>query len=70
MDKFQWNYSTDDEKALTLEEYVLKLCDKICDPVEHLEECEGDMMMSEYRKLIAGGWHLKHLRKQINKEEL
>lgn len=70
MDKFQWNYSTDDEKALTLEEYVLKLCDKICDPVEHLEDCEGDMMMSEYRKLIAGGWHLKHLRKQINKEEL
>tara|TARA_R110001592_G_scaffold123278_1_gene331007 strand:+ start:83 stop:295 length:213 start_codon:yes stop_codon:yes gene_type:complete len=70
MNKYQWNYSTDAKYAMTLEEYVLKLCDEICEPLEHLEECDGDMMMSEYRKLVGGAWHLRHLVKQLNEEEL
>ncbi len=70
MNKYQWNYSTDAKYAMSLEQYVLKLCDEISEPLEHLEECDGDMLMSEYRKLVGGAWHLRHLVKQINEEEL
>jgi hypothetical protein len=68
MNKYQWNYSTDAKYAMSLEQYVLKLCDEICEPLENLEECDGDMLMSEYRKLVGGAWHLRHLVKQLNEE--
>tara|TARA_R110000822_G_scaffold2054_1_gene9728 strand:+ start:333 stop:551 length:219 start_codon:yes stop_codon:yes gene_type:complete len=68
--KYQWNYSTEDKYGHTLEEYVLKVHDLIVGAVEHLEQCEGDMMMSEYRKLIDGAWRLEHLKKQMEGEEV
>tara|TARA_R110000744_G_scaffold36168_3_gene83704 strand:+ start:170 stop:403 length:234 start_codon:yes stop_codon:yes gene_type:complete len=68
--KYQWNYSTDDKYSYTLEEYILKVHDIIVDSVEHVADCEGDMLMSEYRKLIDGSWRLEHLKKQIEGEEV
>jgi len=68
--KYQWNYSTDDKYSYTLEEYILKVHDIIVDTVEHIENCEGDMLMSEYRKLIDGSWRLEHLKKQIEGGEI
>ena len=68
--KYQWNYSTDEKNSYTLEEYILKVHDIIVDSVEHVADCEGDMLMSEYRKLIDGSWRLEHLKKQIEGEEV
>jgi len=68
--KYQWNYSTDEKYSYTLEEYILKVHDIIADTVEHVADCEGDMLMSEYRKLIDGSWRLEHLKKQLEGEEV
>ena len=68
--KYQWNYSTDEKYSYTLEEYILKVHDIIADTVEHVADCEGDMLMSHYRKLIDGSWRLEHLKKQLEGEEV
>jgi len=68
--KYQWNYSTDEKYSYTLEEYILKVHDIIVDSVEHVADFEGDMLMSQYRKLIDGSWRLEHLKKQIEGEEV
>ena len=68
--KYQWNYSTDEKYSYTLEEYILKVHDIIVDSIEHVADFEGDMLMSQYRKLIDGSWRLEHLKKQIEGEEV
>ncbi len=63
--KYQWNYSRDEKYSYTLEEYILKVHDIIVDSIEHVADFEGDMLMSQYRKLIDGSWRLEHLKEQI-----
>jgi hypothetical protein len=32
----------------------------VCDPIEVMMECDGDMWMSDYSKLVSAFWRLKN----------
>jgi hypothetical protein len=61
--KYNWFYS--DSIQYTLEEYINKLDKLICIPVKQMRECDGDLFMSEFQKLIEGAYALDHLKNQL-----
>jgi hypothetical protein len=52
--KYNWFYS--DRVQYTLEEYLYKLNELISSPISQMQECNGDLFMSEYQKLISGSY--------------
>jgi hypothetical protein len=56
--KFEAEIQWDGEKV-TAEEYIMRLIDLIVEPVENMVEYEGDMWLSDYRKLLDAAWKLK-----------
>ena len=64
--KYNWVY--DDDKY-TLLEYLTELNKLISSPVTQMQECEGDLFMSEYQKLVTGKYKLSSLIDQIKKEK-
>ena len=50
----QWTY----DEEVTMEEFIRRIEKLVCGPVRSLHECEGDMMMSDYRKLSIAFWRL------------
>ena len=49
-----WEYTVE----LTPEEFIMRLKPLVCDPVSSLMEFDGDMWMSDYRKLVDAAWKL------------
>ena len=62
--KYKWFYR--DKVQYTLEEYLHKLYELISSPVRQMQECDGDLYMSEYQKLIEASDKLDHLNDQLN----
>ena len=44
----------------TAEEYLNKLIDLVEDPLQSMQEMDGDMYLSEYQKLVRAYWLLKN----------
>lgn len=61
--KYTWVFN--DSVRYTLEEYINKLDKLICSPVRQMRECDGDLFMSEFQKLIEGAYALDHLKNQL-----
>tara|TARA_R110000772_G_scaffold209328_1_gene319866 strand:- start:118 stop:348 length:231 start_codon:yes stop_codon:yes gene_type:complete len=51
---------------VTPEEFIMRLKPLVCDPVSTLMECDGDMWMSDYSKLVNAFWMLSNA---VNKME-
>ena len=45
-------------EKVTAEEFIMRLRPLIVEPVENMAEYEGDMWMSDYRKLVDAAWKL------------
>ena len=65
--KYNWFYS--DRVQYTLEEYLYKLNELISSPISQIQECNGDLFMSEYQKLIEGSCAFDRLINQLKEEK-
>ena len=54
---YTWNY----QESVTLEEYIRRLAPLVKGPVESLGDMEGDMMLSDLRKLNDAYWKINNL---------
>ena len=64
--KYSWNYADD---GYTLLEYLKKVNELIDSPVNQMQECDGDLFMSEFQKLITASFQLPSLIVQLEKEQ-
>lgn len=60
-----WEYNVE----VTPEEFIMRLRPLVCDPVNTLIECDGDMWMSDYSKLITALWKINSAVKQMEEED-
>lgn len=65
MKEYNWNYERD---PISILEYVSRISEQISDVCLTMRECDGDMWLSEVRKLYDMEWKLSSLVKQIKKE--
>lgn len=65
--KYNWVYSN--RVQYTLEEYMSKIHELISSPVTQMRECDGDLFMSEYQKLIEGERALDRLIAQLKEDK-
>ncbi len=59
-----WEYNVE----LTPEEFIMRLKPLVCEPVNNLMECDGDMWMSDYSKLVNAFWKLNNAVKKMEEE--
>lgn len=64
--KYNWFYQ---DNKYTLLEYLTELRDLINSPVTQMQECDGDLFMSEYQKLITASYKLSNLVDQLKEEQ-
>jgi hypothetical protein len=62
----KYDYGT---SSLTAEEIILEVEKVISSIGSTLSDCDGDMWMSEYRKLMGCMWRLRHIKKQIEETD-
>ena len=62
--KYKWGCHSKDEDGLSLSAYLQKMAPLICETVDRMQQCDGDMFISDYQKLIEGSERLRHLTKQ------
>jgi len=64
--KYNWFYQ---DNKYTLLEYLTELRDLINSPVTQMQECDGDLFMSEYQKLVTASYKLSNLVDQLKEEQ-
>ena len=65
MKEYNWNYERD---PISILEYVSRISEQISDVCLTMRECDGDMWLSEVRKLYDMEHKLTYLVGQIKKE--
>ena len=65
MKEYNWNYERD---PISILEYVSRISEQISDVCLTMRECDGDMWLSEVRKLYDMEHKLVYLVGQIKKE--
>ncbi len=65
MIEYNWNYERD---PISILEYVSRISEQISDVCLTMRECDGDMWLSEVRKLYDMEHKLAYLVGQIKKE--
>ena len=53
---FYWNH----EENVTAEEFIHRLKRLICEPVQTMQECDGDILLSQYRDLCEGSDRIRN----------
>ncbi len=64
--KYNWFYN---DNKYTLEEYIEKVNELISSATTQMEECQGDLYMSEYAKLMSGAYKLNSLNDQLKEDK-
>ena len=64
--RWGWDDDTNEPIMLTLEEYVIRLAPLILRPVVAMQDLDGDMLMSDYQKLIEASWKIKSILKMLD----
>jgi len=64
--RWGWDNDTNQPIMLTLEEYVRRLAPLIVGPVASMQDLDGDMMMSDYQKLVDATWRIKSVLKTLD----
>ena len=57
------------DEEITAEEFIKRIQPMVCEPVSTLMECDGDMWMSDYSKLVSAFWRLTNAVKAMDKTE-
>lgn len=67
--RWGWDEDANEPIMLTLEEYVRRLAPLIVGPVASMQELDGDMMMSDYQKLVDATWKIKSVLKKLDENK-
>jgi len=67
--RWGWNDDTNEPIMVTLEEYVRRLAPLILKPVVSMQELDGDMLMSDYQKLVDAAWKIKSILKMLDENK-
>lgn len=51
---YKWSYNVEVDG----DEFIKRLAPLVISPVRQMMECDGDMFMSEYQKLVNAFWQL------------
>lgn len=46
-----YNHAAQEKEYISLEECIRRIAPLICEPIQVMWECEGDLMMSDFQKL-------------------
>tara|TARA_R100000781_G_scaffold93528_1_gene58104 strand:+ start:937 stop:1164 length:228 start_codon:yes stop_codon:yes gene_type:complete len=60
----QWSY----DKYLTPQEFIVQLYELINDPLDNLMQMDGDMYLSDYRKLMDAKWRMHHAMRDLKEK--
>ena len=55
-------------EEITAEEFIRRIAPMVCEPVSTLMECDGDMWMSDYNKLVSVYWRLNNAVDSMDEE--
>lgn len=55
--KYTWNY----DEYITADEFIKRITPLIVDPVHTMQECDGDLWVSDYRQLTEAAARLDNL---------
>ena len=61
----KWSHN----EEITAEEFIKRIQPMVCDPVSTLMECDGDMWMSDYSKLVTAFWRLTNAVEEMDKKD-
>ena len=61
---YKWKYN----REIELEEYIKRVHEKISSACTTMRECDGDMWLSDYIKLMDAEYRLSDLLNQMKKE--
>lgn len=64
--KYDWYHN---DQKYTLFEYINEINELISSATNQMQECDGDLFMSEYQKLMLGSFRLSYLCDQLKKEK-
>ena len=56
MTQYYWNH----EENVTAEEFIRRLQRLVCEPVRTMQECDGDIFLSQYRDLCEGSDRIRN----------
>ncbi len=56
------------DESVTLPEFIKRITAMVCGPVTTLQECDGDMWLSDLQKLASASWKLHNAVEQLEKE--
>ena len=65
MQELPWDY----DKNVSAEECLIRLERKLSPIINNIHECDGDMMISDYRNLLEFGWKLKRIVSEMKETE-
>ena len=63
---YYWSYET---PRLSSEQYIEKLCDLLEGPLDSMYQMDGNMVMSDYHKLINGLHYIRNRNEKPNGHE-
>jgi len=64
--RWGWDEDTNEPIMITLEECVRRIAPLITEPVKSMQDLDGDMMMSDYQKLVDASWRIKSILKMLD----
>jgi len=67
--RWGWDEDTNEPIMVTLEEYVRKLAPMILRPVVAMQDLDGDMLMSDYQKLVEASWKIKSILNSLDENK-
>ena len=58
---YTWKY----DEEITADEFIRRLIPLVCDPVNTMWNCEGDMFMSDFHKLCEASRQLEQVKRNL-----
>jgi hypothetical protein len=60
-----WNY----DEQISMEEFIRRIAELVCEPVRTMQDLDGDMYLSDYRKLNTAFWRLHNAVQRLDGED-
>jgi hypothetical protein len=61
----KWSHN----EEITAEEFIKRIKPMVCDPVSTMIECDGDMWLSDYQKLVSAFYRLTSAVEEMDKKD-
>ena len=66
--RWDYNYKEDKIKFVTTEEFLELLLPLVQEPIESMEEFDGDLLMSDFQKLKQAMYKIQNALRELKKD--